>query len=80
MKIPRDITGMELAKALRPWGYEIVRQTGSHLRLTRQSSSEQHLTIPRHKPLKTGLLSGILGEAAEQIGISKAELIDQLYG
>jgi predicted RNA binding protein YcfA (HicA-like mRNA interferase family) len=47
MKIPRDLTGVELAKALHPWGDEIVRQTGSHLRLTRRMHVEQHLTIPR---------------------------------
>lgn len=34
MKLPRDLTGLELAKALKALGYEITRQTGSHIRLT----------------------------------------------
>ncbi len=34
MKLPRDISGEELAKLLKKFGYEITRQTGSHIRLT----------------------------------------------
>jgi predicted RNA binding protein YcfA (HicA-like mRNA interferase family) len=34
MKLPRDITGAELAKALVNLGYHTTRQTGSHIRLT----------------------------------------------
>ncbi|MFN8346005.1 MAG: type II toxin-antitoxin system HicA family toxin [Spirosomataceae bacterium] len=33
MKIPRDITGAELIKLLKKLNYEIVRQTGSHIRI-----------------------------------------------
>jgi predicted RNA binding protein YcfA (HicA-like mRNA interferase family) len=35
MKLPRDLAGKDLAKALRKVGYEVTRQSGSHLRLTR---------------------------------------------
>lgn len=38
MKLPRDLSGSELAKALGRVGYRIVRQSGSHLRLTAESS------------------------------------------
>jgi len=31
MKLPRDLSGVELAKLLRRYGYEITRQTGSHI-------------------------------------------------
>ena len=32
MKLPRDLKGSDLAKALcRNWGYRIVHQEGSHL-------------------------------------------------
>ncbi len=48
MKVPRDISGIELAQALRHFGYEVVRQTGSHVRLRRyQDDEEQHITIPK---------------------------------
>ena len=60
MRIPRDLGGEELARLLRRYGYEITRQTGSHLRLTTIVKGEHHITIPRHKPLKVGTLSNIL--------------------
>ncbi|MCY7377454.1 MAG: type II toxin-antitoxin system HicA family toxin [Pyrinomonadaceae bacterium] len=34
MKLRRDISGADLVKILRGLGYEISRQTGSHIRLT----------------------------------------------
>ena len=36
MKLPRDLSGDNLAKALCKLGYQVTRQTGSHLRLTTQ--------------------------------------------
>jgi len=33
-KIPRDISGRELAELLKKYGYEINRKTGSHILLT----------------------------------------------
>ncbi len=32
-KIPRDISGLKLAKLLEKYNYRITRQTGSHIRL-----------------------------------------------
>ncbi len=37
MRLPRDLSGSDLAQALRKLGYSITRQTGSHLRLTPKS-------------------------------------------
>lgn len=31
MKIPRDVLGSELVKALKVLGYSVVRQRGSHI-------------------------------------------------
>jgi predicted RNA binding protein YcfA (HicA-like mRNA interferase family) len=40
MRLPRDLGGEELAVLLRRYGYEVTRQTGSHVRLTtRQEAS-----------------------------------------
>ena len=36
MKIPRDVSGPELVKALRVLGYAMDRQSGSHIRVTTQ--------------------------------------------
>jgi predicted RNA binding protein YcfA (HicA-like mRNA interferase family) len=54
MKLPRDLGGEELARALAQLGYLITRQTGSHLRLTTTAGGEHHIPIPKHKPLKAG--------------------------
>jgi len=79
MKIPRDISAPELVRALRVLGYEIVRQEGSHIRLTTTVGGTHHLTIPNHRPLKTGtLLGGILKPVASHHKLSVAELLEQL--
>ena len=54
MKLPRDISGVDLAKALGRLGYEITHQTGSHIRLTTQRGGEHHLTIPAHEAIRVG--------------------------
>jgi len=59
MKLPRDLSGEELAKLLRKYGYEISRQTGSHMRLTTRLKGEHHITIPKHKYLKPGTLNSM---------------------
>lgn len=51
MKLPRDISGEELATRLRKLGYEVTRTTGSHQRLTTAQNGEHHITIPLHHPL-----------------------------
>ncbi len=79
-RIPRDISGEHLAKNLSRFGYQITRQTGSHIRLTTTTNGEHHVTIPAHGQLKIGTLSGIVGEIARHLGASKNEVIDQLFG
>ena len=76
MKLPRDLSGAQLAKALGRVGYSATRQTGSHLRLTTASPSEHHVTIPVHNPLRVGILADV---AAHQ-KISRDELLDRLLG
>jgi predicted RNA binding protein YcfA (HicA-like mRNA interferase family) len=46
MRLPRDLSGSDLAQALRKFGYSITRQAGSHLRLTTHEYGEHHFTIP----------------------------------
>lgn len=79
MKLPREISGEELAKLLKKYGYEITRQTGSHMRLTTTLQSEHHITIPAHKYLKIGTLSGILSDIANHFKIDKNNLIRELF-
>jgi predicted RNA binding protein YcfA (HicA-like mRNA interferase family) len=55
VRLPRDLSAEDLIKALAKLGYEITRQTGSHIRLITQENGEHHLTIPAHDPLKVGI-------------------------
>jgi predicted RNA binding protein YcfA (HicA-like mRNA interferase family) len=61
VKVPRDLGASDLIRALRVLGYERVRQDGSHIRLTTIVGGTHHVTVPNHRPLKTGtLLGGVL--------------------
>jgi predicted RNA binding protein YcfA (HicA-like mRNA interferase family) len=80
MKTPRDLSGTGLAKALRRVGYETSRQTGSHIRLTTVERGQHHVTVPNHNPIKVGTLSGILGDVAAHLEISRDELARRLFG
>ena len=71
MKVPRDISGNDLLKLLKVYGYEPTRQAGSHIRLTTQQMGEHHITIPNHSPLKVGTLSAIVSDVASHLGQSK---------
>ena len=80
MKLPRDLSGSELAKALGRVGYRIVRQSGSHLRLTAETSPAHHVTIPAHSPLKVGTLAAILADVAGHLKIDRDDLLKRLFG
>jgi len=46
MRLPRDIDGPRLVKALSVLGYEPTRQKGSHIRVTTRRDGENHEVIP----------------------------------
>ncbi len=80
MKLPRDIGGEELANLLHKYGYQITRQTGSHLRLTSSYKGEEHhITVPRHKTLRVGTLNSLLKDVASYIKIEKQRLVEELF-
>lgn len=75
MKLPRDVAGDDLVKALKVLGYEVTHQSGSHYRVTTTEGGEHHVTIPRHDPLRIGTLAAVLDDVAEHFGISRNDLI-----
>ena len=79
MKLPRDLSGAELAKALERLGYRITRQTGSHLRLTLDLPIQHHITVPAHDPLKVGTLAAILADVAAHGKMNRDDLIRRLW-
>ncbi len=80
MRLPRDLSAEDLAKALSQLGYEVTRQTGSHMRLTTQQEGGHHLTIPRHRSLRVGTLAAILRDVAQHFGMSRQELMERIFG
>lgn len=79
MKLPRDLSGDALVKALSKLGYVVDRQTGSHLRLTTQENGEHHITIPNHSPIKIGTLSAILRDVEDHFNLTRDECLTQLF-
>ncbi|OGQ34572.1 MAG: hypothetical protein A3F16_03640 [Deltaproteobacteria bacterium RIFCSPHIGHO2_12_FULL_43_9] len=78
-RLPRDISGQALIKALTTFGYSVTRQTGSHIRLTTSKHGTHNLTIPNHKNIRIGTLSNILKALITHHRISREELIKKLF-
>jgi predicted RNA binding protein YcfA (HicA-like mRNA interferase family) len=68
-----QISGMECVKALQRAGYEVRRQKGSHIILTRQDPYRL-VSVPNHKTLKSGTLRAIISQA----GLTVEEFLDLL--
>ena len=79
MKLPRDLSGSELAVALAKLGYQVTRQTGSHMRLTTEVGGQHQITIPDHDALKVGTLNAILRDVSEHHGTTRDELLSLLF-
>ena len=71
MKIPRDVSGVEAARALKRLGFVPLRQTGSHLILRKD---QRTVVVPQHKPIKPGTLKGVI----EQAGLTLEEFVEEL--
>ena len=79
MKLPRDLSGKDLAQALSKLGYQVTNQTGSHLRLTTWRDGEHHVTIPAHDPLRIGTLGAILRDLGDHHHLRRDELLKKLF-
>ena len=82
MRMPRDLSGAELASLLgRRYGYVLIRQRGSHMRLTSDYMGYSHrLSVPHHAPMRTGTLNRILNDVAEYLEVEREELTRDLFG
>jgi predicted RNA binding protein YcfA (HicA-like mRNA interferase family) len=79
-KIPRDISGRKLAKLLEKYGYEIIRESASHMRLISKYKDKKHkITIPDHNPIKIGTLNNILNDIANYLKVDKKKIIEELF-
>ena len=80
MRIPRDLSGEDLAKSLKKFGYRVTRQSGSHMRLTTQEQGEHHVTIPDHHSLRIGTVAGIVQDVANHLKMDRDEFLRRLFG
>jgi predicted RNA binding protein YcfA (HicA-like mRNA interferase family) len=79
MKVPRDVNADVLVRLLERYGYFIVRQTGSHIRLSKVINGKDHaITIPNHKPIKIGTLQQIVKDVCFVNKLSIHEFYHQL--
>ena len=82
MRLPRDISGDELARLLRRrYGYTLARQRGSHMRLVaRVGGEERGVTVPRRKDIPVGTLANILSDVSDHFGLTQEEVGRILFG
>jgi predicted RNA binding protein YcfA (HicA-like mRNA interferase family) len=63
MKIPRNLSGMDVIKVLvKHYNWEVCRRHGSHITLKKKSEAEI-LTVPLHANLDIGTFLAILRKA-----------------
>lgn len=69
----RVLSGEDLVKIFENFGFNIVSQKGSHIKLRRINEREekQTLTIPNHKQLDTGTCKAIFRQATKFISSEK---------
>lgn len=79
MRLPRDLYGRDVAHALcTRWGYVKVNQVGSHIILQTEAPKHHRLSVPDHKPLRTGTLNAILREVAAAKGVAREDILNGL--
>jgi predicted RNA binding protein YcfA (HicA-like mRNA interferase family) len=79
MKLPRDLAGADLARALcKHYGYQQVNQEGSHIILQVETPRHHRLAVPDHRPLRLGTLNAILRAVAASQGVEKEAILRQL--
>lgn len=79
MKLPRDLSGRQLAQALcRHWDYAEIHQSGSHIILQTEQPSHQRIAVPAHDALRIGTLNGILRAVARHKQTTRDALLATL--
>jgi len=80
LRLPRDLSGHELIRLLKRYGYEPTRQVGSHIRLQSDLRGHAHrVTVPDHRSLRLGTLSAILSDVADYLHIDRSKLEEELF-
>jgi predicted RNA binding protein YcfA (HicA-like mRNA interferase family) len=79
MKIPRNLNGADFAATLvRRWRYGYVHQSGSHIIIETGEPFHQRLSVPNHRPIKSGTLSTLIRLVADHNGVTKQDILNSL--
>ena len=62
MRLPRGLSGDQIARAFQRAGWVHVRTRGSHLMLQKEGH-DYTLAVPRHREVGPGLLRGLISDA-----------------
>lgn len=74
----KTLSGKDVVKILKGFGFVVHDQTGSHIKLRRVIfNMNQTLIIPSHNPIAKGTLKGILNQASKYI--TQSELLPHFY-
>ena len=73
MKLP-VISYLGVLKALKKAGFEISRQSGSHMILVKYSAEKITVVVPKHKEIAKGTLLSIISQS----GMSKEQFLELL--
>ena len=77
-KLPQ-VSGDDFVKLLLSLRYQVIRQRGSHIRLTKNTPLGEHnITVAAHKVVAKGTLSDILSTVSLWNSIPKEELVRRL--
>ena len=72
------ISGKKIIKILKSFGFIVIGQKGSHIKLSRNTGSgEQEITLPNHSELDKGTTKAIYNQIIRYI--SEADLFNHFY-
>ncbi len=72
----RDISGKKLVKIFEEFGFVVIKQTGSHIKMQRKYLSvTQTLVIPNHISVAKGTLKDIYNQALQYISERELKVI-----
>jgi len=65
----KALSGADVVRALARFGFEQVKQSGSHVKLRREgpAGERQTLHVPLHRQMKAGTLRAIFRQASEYV-------------
>lgn len=71
----RVLSGADVVRVLERFGFRVIKQSGSHIKLRRNGpkGERQTLHIPLHRELKPGTLRAIVRQASEYLSADQLQ-------